>query len=182
VLNKLFYKVVLKAASLIIEEALDALAQYLIDAFITLQPDDVAHVEQVFLDETDGLGYYVSSYSPTGSVTTATACPSFTAYGMTKKVESRITRPGGIRVVGVTEESVVGNSLTAGAILALLTLGSVLSVPIAVEDLSGEDFVVSPVVVGRLPDGSLDLTKINPVTQVVSPRLTSQVSRRRKAE
>lgn len=177
-INKLFYKIVARTVDIIIEEMLLLLAEVLVTSITSVQSTSLFHSTQNWLDETDGLGSLITSFGRAGVITATEDLPTANAYGMTKAVGSRLTRPGSLRIAGVTEVGAVGNTLNPATIILLDAIGEVLDDTKIIIDSGGNSMTFEPVVVGRLPSGALDLTKVQPILAVSSPRLTTQVSRR----
>lgn len=180
-LNVLTFRIGVKDINADETEILPQLGQHIIDAMILAQGPDAAHYEQDYNNITTELEFFRTSIIEVGEAGTGEPSASFDAFGLTKVCESRITRPGGMRVCGVTESHTEGNDLTSGMIAILLTMGVSISEPLGFVDQSARGMDFKLYVIGRLPEGGYDLTKQNNVVAMTNPRLTSQVSRRRKA-
>jgi hypothetical protein len=177
-MNKLFWKITSAVGVIIIEEILDALATWVVTQLTLVQSTSLVHSEQLFLDESDGLGVYLAAFSKSGDAGTGDLGPSFLAMSLTKGVGNRLTRPGGLRIGGVMEAASEGNVLTTEYLAALNGIGAEFEAPKQFIDSGGGMLEFTAVVVGRTPEGALDLARVNTVTNFSSPRLTSQVSRR----
>lgn len=178
-LNKLFWRIVNVVGQIIMEEMLVFLIDEFIDIMIPAQIDSLAHTDQKVLNETDGVSFMLFDELGVGSIADDGEAPSYMATGMTKAIETRITRPGGIRLAGVPSSGVQDNELTPAMTLLYQPIADWLEVEHTYVDSGGGQLTLEPVVVGRAPDGSLDLTRVNKVTSVGNIRLTSQVSRRK---
>jgi len=111
-----------------------------------------------------------------GSVTGTAVMPPFVALGLKKDISTRTTRPGSIRIPGITEADVTGgvwDNFGASTIIAAALNNSLFLVDGPVSQ------TLVPVVVGRSPNGDFDLSRINQVTSFGNPRVTTQNSRKR---
>ena len=177
-LNTLFWRIVEVTAGVIAQSILDALSKFVVDQMAIMQSNNLQHVEQVYDNLTDQVSQLVTTYSITGQAGTTESLASFYAIGMKKVVASRITRPGSIRISGVLETSVDGNSLTAGAVITADAIGVQLAAVTIIDDGAGNIAVFQPVVVGRGLLGVFDLTRINDISAITFPRPTTQNSRK----
>lgn len=178
VVNKLFYRISSVPVGTDILEIFDKISEALILSMITVQSERLFHDEQIYLNETNKVDIFTTSFGASGLVVGFEDLPSSNAFGGKKVVSSRLTRPGAIRLAGVTETSVDGNSIVTATIVALGAIGTELADTQVHVDSTGKEMILDPVVVGRLPDGSLDLTKVQEVQFVGTWRVTTQVSRK----
>lgn len=144
----------------------------------TVQCDLVHHYEQRFDNITDILDFYVADITKNGDLASLEPAASFIAIGMKKAVNFKITRPGSIRIVGLTEAHMFGNSLTPDMQGWAETLGNYLGSVRTFVDSFAVQVSFTPVVVGRDEFGHFDLLRRNIVEDVISPRLTTQNSRK----
>lgn len=179
ILNTLFYKIATDPTIADMDEVLEDVTGQIVVDLVDAQNDGLEHFEQITDDISNGIDFSVSVNLATGQQVSTSPSNSFMAYGLKKSVATKITRPGSIRIAGVRDEGVTDNDLNAAQITVLNTLGDLLEDDRVGADQGLNDVTFEPVVVGRLPDGSFDLTKINPIVQVHLPRLTSQVSRKK---
>lgn len=104
--------------------------------------------------------------------------PSAMAYSVKLTCNTRLTRPGGKRITGVPELWTTGNDVIAGAVEIAIMENAM----IALWDMDTQSPDLNtavPVVVGRLPEGGYDLTKINPISQAITAvAMTTQATRR----
>lgn len=178
VINTLYYRVANIDAGDVSDDNLNELAKTIVDFIADTQVDSLLHVEQIFNNLTDGLSQHVSAYTTTGIGVDPEYLPPFNAVGLKKNVASRITRPGSIRIAGIAESSVSQGVLTVAAKAAYTVLGVNIQDAITSVSLDGSIVTYDPVVVGRNPLGQFDLARINDITTIASPRITTQNSRK----
>jgi len=147
-----------------------------------LQDHNLHHVSQTFLDLTDGIGIEEVAVTGSGDVLVEQSAASFNSYAYTNRVSSRITRPGGKRLGGVNEKYINGNELELEVLVPFAVVVNFFTNVIIGKDTTADRLVLAPVVVGRTLVGAYDLGRINPITGGHKLRLSSQVSRKKKAE
>jgi hypothetical protein len=177
-LNKVFYRIVSIAAEAIIRELFDDLIERLQAVMLVVQTTTTSHTTQQVVNETNKLDFEDFGEFAIGEVVDANPLPSYAAVGYKKTVPTRLTRPGGFRLGGVSSQSLDGNLIDGAWTEAYDLMGEKFSEILELEDSGALTMVVEPVVVGRNVDGSLNLERVNIVTDMDGARVTSQVSRR----
>ena len=176
--NILFYKIIDIVGTAITNALLELLAEALVDFLTPAQNADLEHVEQVINNLTDGVSQHLAVYSTPGESAAVLPAASFFAAGLKKAVSSRITRPGSIRIAGLVEGSFEANNLSTGFLGILDGVAIDLAATVIINDQAGTVATFNPVIVGRFVDGSFDIGRINDITSVGLPRLTTQNSRK----
>lgn len=176
--NTLFYRIVDIVGTAITNALLDLLASALVDFIRPAQNNDLEHVEQIITNLTDGLSQHIATVSRVGEITANEPAASFLAVGMKKAVSSRITRPGSIRIAGLIESQFTGNTLGPLYVDIAEAVGETLRDTVIINDQAGTVATFNPVIVGRNTDGSFDITRINDISSIALPRLTTQNSRK----
>lgn len=115
----------------------------------------------------------VSPSVPTGTLA-GDSLPSFAAAGFLLQGETKETRPGSKRFVGLTEDVVTSNQFTGGYIIALDAFALFLD-----DDLFDGANTYDPVIFGRITPSRPNLAANKIISAVRSDFVTSQVSRKR---
>lgn len=178
ILNTLFWEIVAVVGPYLIEIALAELADIIKDALTSMQNDSLVHIEQNWLNITNGIDVELSTSGGVGLIPTVDPAPSYLCVGMKKAVPSRLTRPGSIRVAGMNDSFSDGNQLTVGMEDTSLLVGAILEADQVVAAGPGATLTFSPRVVGRTAIGGFDLARVNPILGIGVPRLTTQTSRK----
>lgn len=178
IMNSLWYRVKQIVSGQIVPAVLDSLLTQLIVIIKQLQATTLTHYQQVVVNLSDGLTTDKFNIVRFGDDTTGEEVASFIALGYKKQVSSKLTRPGSLRIAGLREDSVIGNAFPPSVLTAILAIGNSLSGDKSANDGGANSAIFEPVVVGRLPNGTFDLTKVNPVIGFGVPRLTTQNSRK----
>lgn len=182
--NSLFYKILSIVSGAVVDAVLEALVEYIVDSFLPLQSEQVSHVGQTVYNLTDDISTLDVAYTVIGGGIGTEFQPSFVAMGWKKAVGTRLTRPGSLRIGGIQEDMSTGNTLNAAYQTIRDNFAAAIGLSKQVDDGSGNVVNFNPVVVGRLespPDSGkyvYDLTRINILTGLVLPRITSQNSRK----
>ena len=176
--NKLFYEIYQKDALVNVENCFDTLATDIATSIATVQASSAQHYEQLFLDETNQVDIYVSSNIISGSATGVGLLPSMYAVNGKKNVATRLTRPGSIRIGGLYEDTVEQNGIPTSWLTVLDAVGFDLANPQAINDGGGLIMGFQPVVVGRLPNGAVDVTRFQSITSVANWKPSTQNSRK----
>lgn len=180
VINVYFYQVGNASGSLPLYEQV---AEYFRDNFISqllpVQTASLKHTQVKVDNVTNGLDFYSLPCNELGTVT-GDAGQTFTAYSFKLHRGTKLTRNGFKRIGGVPETYVVGNSIVSSAYTLLDTVAAVMEGTLSDSNVGVPySFNLFPVIVGRTTTGALDLTRVQPVTQVsYDLRVTSQVSRK----
>ena len=111
----------------------------------------------------------------TGVQAGVTTAP-FVALGWKLNRTTKITRNGAKRVGGVTEDEVTAGLPDISALEEANINAAFAQVLLVVN--GGNSVDLTPVIVGRMPDGSLDLTKLNVIASADLQTVTSQNSRK----
>lgn len=178
IVNTLFYKIIDIVGTAITNALLDLLAEALVDFLTPAQNDDVDHIEQIMTNLTDDISQHIATYQSQGDIASSEPVASFLAVGMKKAVSSRLTRPGSIRIAGQNEAHLIGNSLTGPYITICEGVGVDLAGTVIINDQAGTVATFNPVIVGRDEVGAFDLLRVNDISSVALPRLTTQNSRK----
>lgn len=178
VINVLHYVITNKVGNPVIATIMNSLASTLVNIFIPVQNSSLTHLEQSFENLTNGLDYYVADNQATGSVSDTNRLASFYSCGMKKNGFTRITRPGSVRVAGMVEENFVGNTIAAGFVTTMNTFGNNLALVRVVSDGAGGSLTFTPIILGRTVFGTPDLSRRNIIEDVITPRITTQNSRK----
>lgn len=140
-----------------------------------VQSDELRYTGAIWNNLTDPLeqASYVEAASLVGD-RTAEALPPYTAFSVVLNRTDQSTRQGYKRIGGATEDlQADGVNIVAGATKTAVQNFA------AGSYTDASDIDLDPVIVGRLPNGSLDLSRINPVTGAVfQDNLTTQSSRK----
>lgn len=149
------------------------------DLFMSTLVDDVSdeltwtEIKYQNLSETDEFGVLPVSISGTRNTDPA---PVFVALGLKKGVSTKLTRPGSVRFPGIMEADITGgvwsNTNVSNAFISVVESNFTVTLP-------DKDWDAVPVVVGRNAAGEYDLLRINTITSVGNPRVTTQNSRKR---
>jgi len=115
----------------------------------------------------------ITPTTPNGSLV-GDNLPSFNASGFLLQGETKETRPGSKRFVGLTEDVVTANQFTAGFIVALDAFALFLD-----DDLFDGANTYDPVIFGRITPTRPNLAANKIISAVRSDFVTSQVSRKR---
>lgn len=109
-----------------------------------------------------------------------TAVASFAAVSVRLFGETAVTRSGWKRIPGLTEDGLISGALNPGTLTAFQNWADdSLQLPVMAPAGTGADATLIPVIVGRNPDGSYNLSAVNPVASaVVQSNLTTQNTRK----
>lgn len=176
--NTLFYKIVDIVGTAIVNALLELLAEAIVDFITPAQNSNLDHIEQVMSNLTDGISQHVATYAVSGDRAPTLIAASFFAAGMKKSVSSRVTRPGSIRIAGLVEADLSENDLVGTFVTTCLAVGVDLAATVVIDDGQGSVASFNPVIVGRDEFGAFDLARVNDITSVAQPRLTTQNSRK----
>lgn len=181
-LNVYFYRVVSADVDATLEDVAQQFELLVATEVAQVQTVDVSHPQIIVRNLTDGIDIWEEPATIVGVAPAAGNLASFYALGFRLVRTNASTRHGAKRIGGVSEESVTGNSVNAGAMTAVNDVAAAMAGHV---DRTGttEDFDLEPVIVGRFPTGApnageLDLATINPVSAVQFIRVTTQTTRR----
>lgn len=144
-----------------------------------VQHGELTHNNLLVENVTNGLEFATYPVLENGSVGSGHCMASFDAYSLKLNRATKLTRNGSKRIAGVPEVA-QNNSVIGGDFQALLDILCVaLREPIFAEIPGVSEWLLDPVIIGRNPDGTLDLTRVNDIQSVTyKTRITSQVSRK----
>lgn len=178
-INSLFYKIAEIVAGAVVQKVWDDLIASIISVLRTIQSGSLDHTEQVIYNLTDGVSIDNVNDTRSGLDIVGQNSPSFVSIGLKKVVDTRVTRPGAIRIAGIKQDNYNGNILEASFLADCNTVGDFLGDTQTIDDGAGNIVTFEPVVIGRTLTGAYDLTKINPVFTFALPRITTQNSRKK---
>jgi hypothetical protein len=146
------------------------------DPIQALQDEDLTYQELVIDNVTNGVDFLILPLTGSGTRTNVEALPSFNALTFGLVRTTKLTRNGSKRLGGFSEDQISGNDVTmSGA--AQAQLKNALSA--FLQDQSpAVEYQLKPIIVGRNPNGSLDLTRINLVSGITNPTVSTQNSRK----
>ena len=175
--NKLTYNIVTFGVSADIDTLTDTIEGVLLDYFLPLQLPGLIY-NLVRLDNATNRVDFSEVTSVKAGERTGLTNPSYVAGGFTKRVGTKLTRPGAIRLSGIRKEDVVANAYTPSDISAQ-AFEIALAAPLTNGLTPPDDIVVEPVVAryeGVFPTGTWI---VNPVTAVQrNSNITTQNSRK----
>lgn len=154
----------------------------IITPMLDLQVTTVEHETVLVRNLTSGVDIWEEPSGQTGGVA-GEAFPSFVAIGIRLNRSTALTRHGQKRVGGIPEAAVSGNGLAGAFVAAADVLATAMADPIVKTGTQDEDFVLTPVIVGRYPigdpnAGQYDLSKVNEVSSAQVVSVTSQTTRK----
>jgi len=173
--NVFYYLVAAWTGNLDLDDVIDEF----IDAVATpLQPLQSAAVStiQIRVDNVStGLEFAERTNGLLSGTATGEAAPSYMAAGFRLNRTTGVTRNGAKRFTGVTEGHISGQTWSPYDDAPAIAMANALAADLIL-DVNDE---LSPVIVGRQANGSLDLTKLNPVASATPLQyLTTQNSRK----
>lgn len=177
VCNVLYYLVGIWTGNVTLDDVIDEFIDTVVSGIRPRQHPDLAWTEFKVEDITNGLDFAIRSDNiPGANSTTTEAAPAFVAFSITKNRTTKLTRSGSARIAGVSEGDMVGNdsTLTAAekaqledALTATLTGG-----------VTPDEFSLDPVIVGTLPSGAPDLSRVQPFSTASFRGISTQTSRK----
>lgn len=133
---------------------------------------------------TNGLDFIETVVSLAGTADSGgETMPPFVSWGYKLVRSTKLTRNGAKRFTGVSEQWLTNGVPNSSFSANLAAVAAWLDDPIQVAETGSEDFTLTPVIVGRYPQGDanvgeLDLSRINDVAVAQFRGVTSQVSRK----
>lgn len=159
-------------------DVIDSFTGTVIGPLLTMQTDDLTYVNIRADNITDDLGFAEEDVSLVGSYPGSETQAPFIAVGFRLTRQTKLTRPGAKRISGVSEAIVNDGTIDPLAALWGIIL-TALAAPLVINTPSPGDGLLSPVIVGRNPDGTYDLSRLNPVSgAAIQTNITSQNSRK----
>lgn len=182
VLNVYHYRMDEVGADVDLADVVNVFQGQVIPAVAVIQHSNLVHTSMIAQNLTNGIDIYEEPISVAGTKS-GEMHPSFVAYAFRYVRATGLTRHGYKRFGGVPEDATTSNNLVASYVTMAATLAGVLDNPLTVDSGSGEDFIATPVIVGRIPQGEpdagrFDLSRINDISGVQFVRITSQTTRR----
>lgn len=165
---------------------LEEIALEWVDTVLTpvrnIQADDINHDYLAVKNLSNGVDIWDETTNLPGVVVSTNPSPSFVAVGIQLLRSTAITRHGGKRISGISDDNITGNSLVGVALTNMPALLTALSAELNVVGADGTASLY-PVIVGRYPQGSpnageMDLSKLNPIQGAQFKRVTTQNTRK----
>lgn len=175
----LFYYVVGKwTGNLDLDDVSVVFSEDVMQKMADFQTEDLLWNRVIIDDVTNGIDFSDLTYAILGAITTSPALPSYVAASVTLHRTTRLTREGGKRIPGITEDQVLDNDMVTNAPRDVSWIDACTTdlrdLPVAI------DFRFDPVIVGRLPGGGLDLTRVNPISSATVSSLVSTQNTRKQ--
>jgi len=177
--NVYFYQVINPATSLTYQQIGIKFDNEVLIPMSAMQVQDVLHVSLEIENLTNGLDFHTTLTNRGGTV--ALDCSNTSsAYSFILNRTNKLTKSGGKRIGGVPDNAYVNNELDVSYVGYAQTLADAIamdleifnSVPVKIGELS-------PVLVGTLPTGARDLTRIQTIADVTWHKgASTQVSRK----
>lgn len=175
VCNVFYYIVAAWTGNLDLDDVLDEFVTTVGSPISEIQSDDLTW-SQLHLDNvTNGIEFADKDTGLPVGQETGDSAPSYVAMAFKLNRATGVTRNGAKRFAGLNEGTMAANnwslyqSVNAQDVQTALASNLIL-------DVNDE---LEPVIVGRLPSGGLDLTKINPIASATArQKVSSQVSRK----
>ena len=177
VVNKLTYNIVDFGVSADIDTLLDILETALIDFFLPLQVTTLLHYSQRIDNLTDTVSF-AQKISGFYGTALGESVASFVAAAFKKNVGSKVTRPGSMRMAGISENAMDGNDWDPGS-TEKANLQTALGANISNGLSAPNNIVIEPIIARLVTPGPPATFIKNSVTSVQAKiQLTSQVSRK----
>lgn len=178
VLNVYFYRAKAIIGNVAAIDLITIWRTIVLTAVLKIQHSDLYHYKQIVDNLTDPLEFAEFGEIINGEVITGEAAPVFNAIGYDLLRTTKATRKGSKRFGGVPDDLIIGSVIDSDY-TAFGLLQTALALDLDFEGIPPADAIFEPVIVGRLPDGHYDLTRISVVSgaQARLP-VTSQVSRK----
>lgn len=182
-LNVYFYRVVSFEAQVTLQDIAQQFETLGMAVVADVQSTSVLHSMAIVKNLSNGIDIFEEPANIPGERTTAENMPSFVALGFRLIRSSGTTRHGSKRIGGIAEEATSGNTIVAGYSTYLTNVTNFMGGHLLRTGTVDEDFDLEPVIVGRIPVGSvgageLNLSVINPVSSAQYIRVTTQTTRR----
>ncbi len=176
--NVFYYLVSVWTGNADIDDVLTDWIAGVLPTIIPIQHGDLTHIEVAAENVSTGLEFGSQAIAVSGGIVAAPSLPSYVAASFRLERTTRLTRPGFKRLGGVPENLVDDNDYDVG-LAAVIAAANVMGAVVNMTTPAPGDGQLTPVIVGRNTDGSLDLTRVAPVTSV-SPilNISTQVSRK----
>lgn len=181
-LNVYFFRVDVLGSAVTYEDVADYFQTQIVLPVKAMQSSATTHTFTVIKNLTNGLDIFEDPANLLGE-SSFEAGPSFVAASFRLLRSTALTRHGAKRIGGLAEEAYNGNGISAAYVGAASTVATALGAPVEVDSAGDLDLTMTPVIVGRYPQGDpnagqLDLSKINEVASAQFIRISSQVTRR----
>lgn len=182
VLNVYFYRMDSFENGVTLEIVVDNFQVLALTPIKAIQHSSLTHVTLIGKNLTNGIDI---TEQPVGVAGIAGSDPLASFYAVSIRLvrTTAVTRHGAKRYAGLTEQWVNGNTLMGDGPALVQDVCDFIGAPMVVSGTLDQDFVATPVIVGRFPAGSpdagaLDLSKINVVASAQYIRLSTQTTRR----
>lgn len=150
-----------------------------VSAIMPVQTTGIVHTNLHLDNITNNLDFDDLPLSGANGDVTGEAMPTFVAYKFVLHRPTKLTRQGYKRIGGVPESALSGNAIQVAFAPALDGVADKIKICLVIEVGGVEVLRFCPVLVGRNPDGTHDLTRVQEVSEVSwDLRATSQVSRK----
>lgn len=175
-LNVFFYQVIELGIGTDLTDVLEVFGGDVISTVQEIQHNAFVWNEYSAANLTNELDIASITVSDAGAIG-GEAMPPFVAINFRLTRETRLTRNGSKRFGGMAEAFVNYNTWATGYDAAVAAVGVALESNL---DVEGESSItrLKPVIVGRNPDGSLNLSAVNNIIEGIATKITSQVSRK----
>lgn len=176
--NIFYYIVAAWTGNATITDLLTPFGSTVVLPMLTMQTDDLTHVQYRADNITNGLDFAELDLSAVGTYPGSETQAPFIAAGFTLTRTTKLTRPGAKRVAGISEAICNDGVIDPLAALFIPVIAG-FSAPLVINTPNVGDGLLSPVIVGRDSLGAYDLTRLNPITgAVVNSNVTSQNTRK----
>lgn len=176
--NIFYYIVKVWTGNADMADILDAFEADMINVIKDLQTPSIVHDHLRGDDLTDEVTFFEQDPNIAGIYAVGDTLPTLVAAAFRLNRTTKITRPGQKRIAGLSENLMELNKFlttTAGFPAAEVAMAA----DLVVNTPSAGDGVLSPVIIGRNLDGTLDLSRYSEVSSASAvPNVSSQVSRK----
>lgn len=180
VCNVFYYLVGVWTGNKTYKDILDSFEADVIPSIASIQSDELTWDLLELDNVTNGVEFFQKNIDIQGDGIGTPAMPSYVSVGVKLLRSTKVTRNGSKRIAGIQEGNVTDNNVDLNQVgIDAVQDAMVLDLT---DDINTPNFVLEPVIVGRQPNGSLDLARINPIASAqVKPLITTQNSRKQRA-
>jgi len=179
ILNRYNYQVILQEAPSEIEVLLDDFKTNVIPLIQAIQTSNVDYVELRGQNLTNGVEIGTVSLSGMSGLRSGGLASNQTAMALRLNRVTKVTKNGAKRYAGLSETDLVTNGLSSGLQTAMGELGDQLLLGLEFESPTNERTEAAFVIVGTLPSGGYDLTRVNGIGSISAlNRVSSQNTRK----
>lgn len=164
------------------QEMADAFQSLVVTPVRGVQSTGVTHTQTVIRNLTNGIDIFEDAIDAAG-VDGSVPLASFVGLSFRLVRSTGLTRHGAKRIGGLTESTVAGNNIDPTVQDEVDAIEAALGGTVNVDGAGDNDFVLTPVIVGRVPTGEpgagdLDLSVVNDVAEAQFIRVSTQTTRR----